>query len=895
MAFKGDGEESPRLRRRTSLRNIHLTAGNENLQEAIFEMMSSYLSTEPFDIQQFIVNHIEYTLARSRHNFDFFSAYKATAYSVRDRLIEFWNDTNDYFTQKDVKRVYYLSIEYLMGRSLQNALINLGIEQNYKQALMNFGYRLEDIYEQERDAALGNGGLGRLAACFLDSLATTNYPAWGYGIRYTYGMFKQYIHDGFQSETPDFWLTSGNPWEIERNDVWYYVKFFGHTRCVKTSGGKLKYRWEGGETVIALAYDTPIPGFGTTNTLTMRLWSSRPSSEFNLESFNRGDYYGAIEEKQKTENITSVLYPDDSTTAGRELRLKQQYFFCCATLSDIIRRFKKTKKPFETLGDYAAIQLNDTHPTIAIPELMRILVDLENLEWEKAWDITTRVFAYTNHTVLPEALERWDVPLISSLLPRHIQIIYDINAHFLKEVEQQFGTNWEVLRDFSIIEEGEPKKVRMAWLAIIGSHSVNGVAAIHSQILKDKVFKKFYEFWPQKFNNKTNGVTPRRWLLSANPQLSELITDKLGSNTWATQLDLLQVLRKHANDEAFQRKFMEIKTKNKERLAELILRVSNGTLVVDPNALFDVQVKRIHEYKRQLLNILHVIHRYLRIKNTTVADRQYILPRVNVFGGKAAPAYHNAKMIIKLINSVADVVNKDQAVGDLLKIVYIPDYNVSSAQTIIPASDISEHISTAGTEASGTSNMKFALNGGLIIGTLDGANIEIREQIGKENMFIFGAVAEDVDKIRSEGGRPIDERLFEVLTAIQNRMFGDPGIWDCVLHQLWAGSDYYLIANDFTDYVDTQNQIDEVYIDRSEWAKRCIMSVAGMGFFSSDRTIRQYADEIWKIQPCKVPEVDPGTASFTKVLSSANISKMERTMPNTLGSLGSLSTLAAHK
>jgi len=842
-------------------------------------MMSSYLSTEPLDIQQFIVNHIEYTLARSRHNFDFFSAYKATAYSVRDRLIEFWNDTNDYFTQKDVKRVYYLSIEYLMGRSLGNALINLGIEENYRQALQNFGYRLEDIYDQERDAALGNGGLGRLAACFLDSLATTNYPAWGYGIRYTYGMFKQYIHDGFQSETPDFWLTGGNPWEIERNDVWYYVKFYGHTRCVKISGGKLKHRWEGGETVIAVAYDTPIPGFGTTNTLTMRLWSSRPSSEFNLESFNRGDYYGAIEEKQKTENITSILYPDDSTTAGRELRLKQQYFFCCATLNDIIRRFKKGKKTFNQLPEYAAIQLNDTHPAIAIPELMRILVDIENLEWQTAWDITTRVFAYTNHTVLPEALECWDVPLIGNLLPRHLQIIYDINAEFLKLVQEQFGDDWQLLRDYSIIQEGEPKKIRMAYLAIIGSHSVNGVAAIHSEILKSTVFKRFYDLWPEKFQNKTNGVTPRRWLWDSNPSLSSLISEKLGSKTWAVQLDILQVLRKYASDQDFQKRIMEVKQKNKERLAEMILRVSNGTLVVDPKALFDVQVKRIHEYKRQLLNILHVIHRYLRIKSASASEKASIVPRVNVFGGKAAPAYHNAKMIIKLINSVADVVNKDQAVGDLLKIVFIPDYNVSAAQTIIPASDISEHISTAGTEASGTSNMKFALNGGLIIGTLDGANIEIREQIGKENMFIFGALADEVENLRRAGPRPIDERLFEVLTSIQNRMFGDPGIWDCILKQLWFGDDYYLIGHDFTDYVDTQNTIDEVFLDKAEWTKRTIMSIAGMGYFSSDRTIRQYAEEIWKVQPCKVPDVDPDTASFTKVLSSANISKMEKKQP----------------
>eukprot|EP00029_Vermamoeba_vermiformis_P007668 TRINITY_DN337_c0_g1_i1.p1 TRINITY_DN337_c0_g1~~TRINITY_DN337_c0_g1_i1.p1 ORF type:complete len:916 (+),score=254.59 TRINITY_DN337_c0_g1_i1:272-2749(+) len=820
--------------------------------------MESYLSTEIPDIEQFIVNHVEYTLARSRMDFDDEGAFQATAFSLRDRLIEFWNDTQQYFHDQKAKKVYYLSIEYLLGRSMRNTVTNLNLKGEYAQALHNLGYTLEDLYDYEVDAGLGNGGLGRLAACFLDSLASMNYPGWGYGIRYQYGMFKQDIKNGWQVETPDYWLQKVSPWEIRRNDINYPIRFGGEVRTiVDSSSGFVRFIWEGGELITAQAYDVPVPGYKTANTINLRLWQGVPNMEFDLESFNQGDYYAALKAKEQSENITSVLYPNDKTTAGKELRLKQEYFFVSASLHDIIHNYRRTivgDNSFAKFADHVAIQLNDTHPTIAIPELLRLLMDEYTLGWEQAWDIITKVFAYTNHTVLPEALEKWPVDVISRLLPRHMEIIYEINRRHLEQIFKKWPGDVARQRELSIIEEGTVKQVRMAYLAIIGSHSVNGVAALHTEILKQTLFKGFYEMWPEKFNNKTNGVTPRRWMLEANPGLTTVISKILGHDDWIRDLDKLAKLRPFAGQTDVQKHFMTVKHANKVKVAELIKRMTG--IVVDPHALFDVHIKRIHEYKRQLLNILGVIHRYLTLKKMTAEQRNNTQARVVIFGGKAAPAYTSAKHIIKLITSVADVVNHDTDISNALKVVFLPNYNVSMAEAVIPASDISQHISTAGTEASGTSNMKFAMNGGLILGTLDGANIEILEEIGDNNMFIFGTKAEHVDEVKKLGPRVIDSNLYAVLKSVYSGVFGNPENYKLILEQLWHGADNYLVAQDFPSYIEAQNQIDEVYKNKSEWAKRCIETVAGMGKFSSDRTIHDYAKEIWGIKPCPFPFKD---------------------------------------
>jgi len=840
LYFKNEKDESDKEKRRAHL----------------WELMSSYLSTDVEDIEQFIVNHVEYTLARSRLNFDDHAAFQATALSLRDRLIETWNDTQQCYIDKQVKRVYYFSIEYLLGRALCNTISNLDLKSQYAQALYNIGYALEDLYDQEVDAGLGNGGLGRLAACFLDSLATLNYPAWGYGIRYRYGMFKQDIHNGVQVETPDYWLNKGWPWEIQRTDVVYTIRFGGYVTMNVDAHGNLQFRWEGGELVDAQAYDVPIPGYKTTNTNNLRLWTSRPNNEFDLDLFNEGDYYGALKAKQQSENITGVLYPNDRTTEGRELRLKQQYFFVSASLRDIIRTYRITfpdDTKFSQLGSRIALQLNDTHPALAIPELMRLLMDREGLGWDEAWKITTETFAYTNHTILPEALEKWPVPFFERLLPRHLQIIYEINRRFLEEVAKKWPGDVGRLQRLSLIEESNPKAIRMANLSIVGSHSINGVAEIHTKILKEVVFRDFYELWPQKFNNKTNGVTPRRWLLNANPYLSDLITKTLKTSDWVTKLELISKLKSKATDSVFQKQFLEVKLQNKRRLAQIIRLVTNGALEVNPEALFDVHVKRIHEYKRQLLNILGVIHRYQWIKSMSPEQRQKVTPRVVIFGGKAAPAYVAAKAIIKLINSVADVVNRDNTVNKFLQVVFIPNYNVSLAEVIIPASDISQHISTAGTEASGTSNMKFAMNGGLILGTLDGANIEMCEEIGAENMFIFGTRAEHVPEVRKLGPRPIDNRLHDVLMLIHAGTFGDPQQFAFLFTHIWSGDDHYLVAQDFPSYLDAQQAIDETFQNKKLWSQKCINTVAGMAKFSSDRTIQEYARDIWGVEPCPLP------------------------------------------
>jgi starch phosphorylase len=677
--------------------------------------------------------------------------------SLRDRVIERWKDTDLFFQQQNVKRVNYLSLEFLLGRSLQNAMSNLGLNDVFRRALYELGIKMEELYDEEHDAGLGNGGLGRLAACFLDSMATMNYPGWGYGLRYNYGMFEQKIKNGYQVELPDYWLIAGNPWEIERNDVMYTVRMYGHVSemtapvppKIESHEDELdlkKYHWEGGELVVAVAYDVPVPGFNTFNTINLRLWSSRPSNEFDLDHFNQGDYFKAIEGKQRSETICSVLYPNDNTYTGKELRLKQQYFFVSATIQDILYRFKQTKKPLDEFPNFNSIQLNDTHPTLGIAELMRILIDEEGLKWKQAWGITQRTFSYTNHTVMPEALEKWSVSLMERLLPRHMKLIYDINHYWLRVVEKRWPGDIGKLKALSIIEEEPEKKVRMAHLAIVVSHTVNGVAALHTDLLVQQVFPEFNQMFPNKFVNVTNGVTPRRWVAQSNPMLSALISKFLKTEEWKTNLSLLAGLRKYADDAALQKEWAKVKRKNKKRLVKYI-REKLGVRITE-DALFDVQIKRFHEYKRQLLLILGTLWRYRQIKGMSDEEKADVVPRVVIFGGKAAPGYYMAKLIIKLINTAAEVINNDPDVGDLLKLVFVPNYCVSLAELLIPATDLSEQISTAGHEASGTSNMKFAMNGALTIGTMDGANIEIREEVGPENIFIFGALTPDVPKLR---------------------------------------------------------------------------------------------------------------------------------------------------
>ncbi|KAK4466423.1 family 35 putative glycosyltransferase [Cladorrhinum samala] len=798
-----------------------------------------------------VVRHVETTLARSMFNCDESAAYAACSLAFRDRLILEWNRTQQRHTFADGKRLYYLSLEFLMGRALDNAMLNIGQKDLAKSGLAELGFRIEDVIEQEHDAALGNGGLGRLAACFLDSLASLNYPAWGYGLRYRYGIFKQEIIDGYQVEVPDYWLDF-NPWEFPRHDVTVDIQFYGNVRKSTNEAGKTVSNWEGGEVVKAVAYDVPIPGYATPSTNNLRLWSSKAASgEFDFQKFNSGDYESSVADQQRAETISAVLYPNDNLDRGKELRLKQQYFWVAASLYDIVRRFKKSKRPWKEFPDQVAIQLNDTHPTLAVVELQRILIDLEGLEWDEAWNIVVNTFGYTNHTVLPEALEKWSVPLIQHLLPRHLQIIYDINLFFLQSVERKFPDSRDLLGRVSIIEESQPKMVRMAFLAIVGSHKVNGVAELHSDLIKTTIFKDFVEiFGPDKFTNVTNGITPRRWLHQANPRLSELISSKTGSKNFLTDLNELNKIELHVNDKAFRKEWADIKHANKVRLAKHI-KASAG-IDVDPTALFDVQVKRIHEYKRQQLNIFGVIHRYLRLKAMSPQERAKQQKRVAIFGGKAAPGYWMAKQIIHLINNVGSVVNKDKDIGDLLKVVFLEDYNVSKAEIIIPASDLSEHISTAGTEASGTSNMKFVLNGGLIIGTCDGANIEITREIGENNIFLFGTLSEEVEDLRhahTYGRHTIDPELQKVFAEIEKGTFGNMQDFAALISAVRDHGDFYLVSDDFKSYLDTQDLVDEAYRNQEEWITKCITSVSRMGFFSSDRCINEYADGIWNIEP----------------------------------------------
>ncbi|KAH7385424.1 glycogen phosphorylase-like protein [Phaeosphaeria sp. MPI-PUGE-AT-0046c] len=814
--------------------------------------------TTPDEFEKEAVRHIETTLARSLFNCDESAAYAGTALAFRDRLVLDWNKTQQSQTFADPKRIYYLSLEFLMGRALDNAMLNVEQKDVAAKGLDDLGFRMEDVISQEHDAALGNGGLGRLAACFLDSMASLNYPAWGYGLRYRYGIFKQEIVDGYQVEVPDYWLDF-NPWEFQRHDIVVDVQFYGQVNRWQDDEGKQQCSWEGGEIVQAVAFDVPVPGYKTGTCNNLRLWGSKAASgEFDFQKFNSGEYESSVADQQRAETISAVLYPNDNLERGKELRLKQQYFWCAASLYDIVRRFKKSQKAWKEFPNSVAIQLNDTHPTLAIPELQRILIDLEGLEWDEAWSIVQKTFGYTNHTVLPEALEKWSVPLMQHLLPRHLQIIYEINLQFLQFVERNFPKERDILGRVSIIEESQPKMVRMAYLALIGSHKVNGVAELHSDLIKTTIFKDFVKIYgPDKFTNVTNGITPRRWLHQANPRLSALIASKLGGHEFLKDLTLLGKLEAFVDDKEFRKEFREIKYANKVRLAQHIKE--HQGITVNPAALFDVQVKRIHEYKRQQLNIFGVIHRYLQIKAMSPEERSKLAPRVSIFGGKAAPGYWMAKTVIHLVNKVGDVVNNDKDVGDLLKVVFIEDYNVSKAEIICPASDISEHISTAGTEASGTSNMKFCLNGGLIIGTCDGANIEITREIGENNIFLFGNLAEDVEDLRHAhlySHYQLDPSLAKVFDSIHQGMFGDAERFSALLNGIVEHGDYYLVSDDFASYIKTQELIDESYKNTEEWTTKCITTVARMGFFSSDRCIDEYAEAIWNVEPL-VPKDEP--------------------------------------
>ena len=725
----------------------------------------------------------------------------------------------------------------------------MGIYNACHDALCALELDLDRLRELEQDAALGNGGLGRLAACFLDSMATLSLPGYGYGIRYEYGMFNQRIENGYQVEHPDNWLRYGNPWEFPRPEEIFSVKFCGRVVQFKDDQGHERFHWVDTEDVMAMAYDTPVPGYGTTTVNNMRLWSAKATRDFNLKYFNEGNYIKAVQDKNESENLSKVLYPDDTTQMGRELRLKQQYFFVCATLQDILRRFTKFHTSFDKLPDKVAIQLNDTHPCIAIPELMRVLIDIHHLDWDRAWNITRRTFSYTNHTLMPEALETWPVSLFETILPRHLQIIYEINYRFLEDVRHCYPGDADLLRNLSIVDENAGRRLRMAHLAIVGSHRVNGVSRIHTDLMKKTIFEGFDRFFPDRIINITNGVTPRRWLNQANPGLSSLITSQIGSG-WIHDLSELRKLVPLSNDKLFRERFNAVKQENKERLVEIIkfrLRLD-----VNPASLFDVQIKRIHEYKRQLLNVLHIVTRYNRIRD---GRAEGLVPRTVIFGGKAAPGYAMAKLIIKLIHDVADIVNNDPLVGDRLKVVFIPDYNVSNASKIIPACDLSEQISTTGTEASGTGNMKLALNGALTIGTLDGANIEIKEEVGDENIFIFGLTADEVSTLRTRGYNPWDiynanAELRQTLDMINGGYFSpdDPDRFTAIFDSLTGYGDRFLLIADYAAYIACQERVDSLYRDTHEWTRRAVLNVAGMGRFSSDRTIREYAETVWDVK-----------------------------------------------
>ncbi|XP_030956624.1 alpha-1,4 glucan phosphorylase L-2 isozyme, chloroplastic/amyloplastic-like isoform X1 [Quercus lobata] len=866
--------------------------------------------------------HAEFTPSFSTEQFELPKAYFATAESVRDTLIINWNATYDYYEMMNVKQAYYLSMEYLQGRALLNAIGNLELSGAYAEALRKLGHDLEDVARQEPDAALGNGGLGRLASCFLDSLATLNYPAWGYGLRYKYGLFKQHITKDGQEEVAESWLEMGSPWEIVRNDVSYPVKFYGEV----TSGADGSKQWVGGENVVALAYDVPIPGYKTKTTINLRLWSTKLApEEFDLRAFNAGDHAKAYAAMKNAEKICYILYPGDESLEGKTLRLKQQYTLCSASLQDIIAHFeRRSGEPvkWENFPEKVAVQMNDTHPTLCIPELIRILMDVKGLSWKKAWDITRRTVAYTNHTVLPEALEKWSLELMQELLPRHVEIIRRIDEELVHTIIAEYGTEdldmlKQKLKQMRILDNVElpdsvaellfkseensavvpadeiessveenkptaeedesgldtenekgvtvdeapklPKVVRMANLCVAGGYAVNGVAEIHSEIVKSEVFNEFYKLWPEKFQNKTNGVTPRRWIRFCNPDLSKIITKWIGTEDWVVDTEKLVTLRKFADNEELQSEWKEAKRRNKIKVASF-LKEKTGYFV-DPDAMFDVQVKRIHEYKRQLLNIMGIVYRYKKMKEMSLEERKIkFVPRVCIFGGKAFATYVQAKRIVKFITDVGATVNHDPEIGDLLKVIFVPDYNVSVAEVLIPGSELSQHISTAGMEASGTSNMKFAMNGCIQIGTLDGANVEIRQEVGEDNFFLFGAQAHEIAglrKERSEGKFVPDPRFEEVKAFVRSGVFG-PYNYEELMGSLegnegYGRADYFLVGKDFPSYIECQEKVDEAYRDQKRWTKMSILNTAGSFKFSSDRTIHEYARDIWGIEPVVLP------------------------------------------
>ncbi len=789
----------------------------------------------------------EYTMAKDQYTATSFDNYLALAIAIRDRLVERWIMTQQDYHKKNKKRVYYLSMEFLIGRLLGNYILNLGLAKEVKEAIEGFGFDLDELRDQEIDAGLGNGGLGRLAACFLDSMATLGIPAHGYGIRYDYGIFNQKIENGYQREKPDEWLRQGNPWEFARPEYAVKVRFYGQTHLYHDRAGKMVVEWINTNDVLAMPYDIPVPGYKNDVINTLRLWSARSSEEFDFEYFNDGDYEKAVYQKMFSENISKVLYPNDGVSQGRELRLKQEYFFTAASISDIIRRFKVENKDLRNLPDQAVIQLNDTHPALAIVELLRILIDQEQLPWDTAWDIVSRTFAYTNHTLMPEALECWPINLFEKVLPRHLQIIYEINLRFLKEVATHFPGDNERLSRMSIIEESSLKRIRMAHLCIIASFSINGVSELHSDLLKSRLFQDFYEFYPEKFNNKTNGITQRRWLLKANTRLSDLITQVLGDR-WVTDLNQLEALLPFAKQHDFLKKWQDVKTQNKKNLANYIHK-STG-ITVNPNSLFDVQIKRLHEYKRQLLFCFYVLSEYLKLKHE---PKKFVQPRTFIFAGKAAPGYFMAKLIIKFINSVADVINHDKQIQDQIKVIFLENYRVSLAEKIFPASELSEQISTAGTEASGTGNMKFMLNGALTIGTLDGANIEIAEAVGQDNIFIFGLKTEEVEALKLGGYSPQEfinnsPVLKEILHLMKSNFFSpsDPGLFNLIIQSV-TEHDPFLVCADFDSYRKMQDVVAINYKDKVAWTKKSIINVSKSGKFSSDRTIGEYAKEIWNV------------------------------------------------
>lgn len=795
-----------------------------------------------------IKQHLHYTLAKDKYSSTDWDQYRSVVLAVMDRLHDRWINTQQRYYQNESKRVYYLSMEYLIGRLMDNMLINLGLQDVAAEAIEEVGFDYDKVREAEVDAGLGNGGLGRLAACFLDSMATLGVPALGYGIRYDYGIFDQDIEDGWQVEKPDMWLQYGYPWSVVRPKKKYTVPFYGDTTTSEDSNGRLHFEWVNTHNVTALAYDTPIPGFRNDIVNNLRLWKATSDEGFDLKSFNQGDYIEAVRENLLEENISRVLYPNDKVFKGQELRLKQEYFLVSASLQDAMNRFKKQFDNLRKIPKQMAIQCNDTHPNLAVPELMRMLMDLEGLEWQPAWEIVSQTVNYTNHTLMPEALEKWPLSLMSNLLPRHVQIIREIDRRFLNSIEVS-GDDRDKKNRMRVISNEMDARVRMGNLGIIGAKKVNGVSELHSHLMKKTIFKDFADHYPEKFTNVTNGITPRRWLRQCNRELADLISHRIG-DAWITHLDQLKNIEPYAEDEVFQSTFKAIKLRNKQRLADYIKETMGVT--VHPDSIFDIQVKRIHEYKRQLMALMHAITLYNRIKDNPHAD---VEPRTLLFAGKAAPGYTMAKLHIKLINSVAEVINNDPEVAPNLKVLFLPDYSVSLAEKMIPAANLSEQISTAGMEASGTGNMKFALNGALTIGTLDGANIEIREQVGKENIFIFGHTVDEIEEVRAKGYNPqeiyeSDEELKRVIDQIHNGYFSpdNPDLYHPVTSALLNQGDYFMVLADYRKYVEKQEEVETHFRNEFDWNRKAIINIANMGHFSSDRSIKDYCERIWDVK-----------------------------------------------